>query len=108
MSAGAYIGLGKGRPSMWNLITPRAQGGSSTVDNLPWSCPSCNLHKFDRIDATDPESGLTIPLFHPHRDFGSGHFRWVGYRIMGLTPKDRAIVRLLNLKAPAEVAYPSS
>src|SRR5208337_4501598 len=38
-------------------ITPSVRGGASSMENLAWSCPGCNLHKSDRIDAHHPQSG---------------------------------------------------
>ena len=35
-------------------ITPSVHGGATTLENLAWSCPGCNLHKSDRSDATIP------------------------------------------------------
>ena len=81
-------------------ITPSAHGGPSTLDNLAWSCPGCNLHKSDRIAALDPQTGAMIPLFHPRRDRGSEHFRWEKYYLTGKTPTGRATVSLLDLNHP--------
>ena len=49
-------------------ITPRATGGTTTLDNLCLCCPTCNRHKAARRRALDPASGESVPLFHPLRD----------------------------------------
>ena len=35
-------------------IRPIVLGGETCLDNLAIACPSCNLHKADRISAVDP------------------------------------------------------
>ena len=41
--------------------------------------------------AIDPETGETVPLFHPVRQRWGEHFRWSedGCRILGQTPEGR-------------------
>jgi hypothetical protein len=79
---------------------PSSRGGASDLDNLAWGCPSCNLHKSDRIEVLDPESGQIVPLFHPRRHCWAEHFRWDGYHLIGLTPSGRATVLALDLNHP--------
>jgi hypothetical protein len=45
----------------------------------------------------DPESGSSVPLFHPVRQKWSEHFRIHGDQIEGLTPVGRATVAGLDL-----------
>src|SRR3954466_12194918 len=63
-------------------IAPSVRGGSSSLDNLAWSCPGCNLRKSDRIDAQDPHTGEMVPFYHPRRDLWIDHFRWDGYQLV--------------------------
>lgn len=81
-------------------IIPRSRGGTDDPDNLALACPSCNLHKSDRTEATDPESNETTPLFNPRRDRWKDHFRWDGYRIVGLTPLGRVSAAALDFNHP--------
>jgi hypothetical protein len=81
-------------------IFPSSKGGASTLENLAWCCPSCNLHKSDRIDSMDPQSSETVPLFHPRQSIWSAHFKWVGYQLVGQTPVGRATIAVLNLNSP--------
>jgi hypothetical protein len=76
-------------------IVPRAHGGTWGLDNLAWCCPSCNLHKSDRVEARDPEGGPMVPLFNPRTQKWSSHFRWDSYRVVGITPIGRATVATL-------------
>ena len=79
---------------------PSSRGGSDGLENLAWSCPSCNLHKSDRTEALDPVSGSTVPLFNPRTDRWADHFRWDGYTVVGITVLGRATVAALALNHP--------
>jgi hypothetical protein len=78
-------------------VIPSSRGGPSTLDNLAWSCPGCNLRKSDRIGVPDPGSGALVPLFHPRTDRWSEHFRWEGHLLIGKTPVGRATASALDL-----------
>jgi hypothetical protein len=67
-------------------------GGSSQLDNLALSCPSCNLQKSNRVEVPSPDGGEQMPLFHPRTDDWRDHFRYDGYYMTGLTPVGRATV----------------
>lgn len=84
-------------------ILPSSRGGASILDNLAWCCPACNLHKSDRLEALDSDSGELVPLFNPRRDPWSVHFRWEGYHLVGETPVGRATVLSLHLNHPRRV-----
>jgi hypothetical protein len=81
-------------------IVPSSRGGVSEPNNLAWACPSCNLHKSDRIDALDPESNALVLLFNPRVQRWDEHFRWETYQIEGRTTIGRAAIHLLNLNHP--------
>jgi len=84
-------------------VAPRSQGGPTDESNLALACPSCNLHKADRVQAVDPLSGEPAPLFHPRTDQWRTHFAWLGMRVEGLTPTGRATVEALHLNHPRRV-----
>src|SRR5712691_1174755 len=67
-------------------IVPQSRGGQTQLNNLAWACPSCNLHKANRLESIDPDTGHQVPLFHPRVDNWHTHFRWDGYRVVGATP----------------------
>jgi 5-methylcytosine-specific restriction endonuclease McrA len=46
-------------------VVPCSRGGADEPDNLAWACPGCNLHKSDRVEVVDPETGAIVPLFNP-------------------------------------------
>lgn len=81
-------------------IVPRSKGGRSEPTNLALACPSCNLHKADRITGSDPVSGAVVPLFHPGKQAWGEHFRFDGFRIAGLTPTGRATATTLDFNHP--------
>ena len=78
-------------------ILPRARGGRSELDNLALACPSCNLHKSDRVEVPAPDADELVPLFNPRVHNWDEHFRWDGYRIVGQTPIGRATLVALFL-----------
>ena len=78
-------------------IIPRSRGGPSQLDNLAWSCPSCNLHKSNRVEAPSPDGDEMVALFNPRTDNWQDHFRWDGYHVTGLTSIGRATVDALFL-----------
>ena len=87
-------------------IVPQARDGTHHEDNLFLACPMCNSHKADRIEAVDPESAATVPLFNPRTEQWDDHFEWTegGTVIRGKTPKGRATVAALNMNHPDIVA----
>jgi hypothetical protein len=87
-------------------IIPEAKGGTADEDNLFSACPMCNSHKTDRIEAVDPESNLSVPLFNPRADSWEEHFEWIekGTVIRGKTPRGRATIVALNMNHPDVVA----
>ncbi|MDZ4657567.1 MAG: HNH endonuclease signature motif containing protein [Bythopirellula sp.] len=84
-------------------INPRSRGGQTELDNLALACPGCNLHKSDRIEAADLETGIAVPLFHPRLHAWREHFAWDDYHIVGLTPIGRATVAALGFNEPRKI-----
>jgi hypothetical protein len=84
-------------------VQPTSRGGKTELENLAWCCPSCNLHKSDRTEAPDPDSGLMVPLFNPRRDSWASHFRWEQFQIIGTTPVGKATVAALEFNAPRKL-----
>ena len=80
-------------------IVPRSKGGTNELDNLAWACQGCNNRKYVSIDAIDPVTGETAPLFHPRRQSWTDHFAWNEdlIRVIGLTPTGRATVGKLKI-----------
>jgi HNH endonuclease len=85
-------------------IVPVAAGGPTVLENLALACVSCSLRKADHRSGRDPETGRSIPLFHPRRQRWDDHFRWQGVRVVGLTPTGRATIATLQLNRPPILA----
>jgi len=78
-------------------IVAKQHHGNDESSNLALACDRCNLYKGPNLTSIDPESGDTVPLFHPRCDAWSSHFLFRGAEIVGITPTGRATVRLLQM-----------
>lgn len=102
-----YCGLSQdGQEATFHIdhILPRTAGGPTFPDNLALACVSCSLRKEARRSAIDPNSHRSVALFHPRRQRWSDHFRWIGSRVLGLTPTGRATVAALRMNRPLILA----
>ena len=81
-----------------------AKGGVNAESNLWLACPLCNRAKGEKTHATDPDTGLTVPLFNPRTQIWHDHFRWTedGLLMIGLTAIGRATVIALHLSDDAD------
>ena len=78
-------------------VIPRSRGGRSTLANLAWACPRCNLQETNRTEFLDPATGTTTRLFDPRADVWEEHFRWNGFQLLGLSDIGRATIAALEL-----------
>jgi hypothetical protein len=78
---------------------PDHSGGSDDLDKLAYACGGCNGVKYDAVEALDPTTGQTAPLFHPRRDQWADHFTWNPdhTQLIGITPTGRATIARLKL-----------
>jgi hypothetical protein len=86
-------------------IRPRVAGGTHELSNLAFSCLGCNNFKYTSMEAIDPMTGETVPLYHPRRDGWRDHFTWNEEytEIVGLTATGRATVDRLQLNRPGVI-----
>ena len=77
-------------------VIPRCVGGKSELSNLALACPGCNLHKGNRVEVRDEETGKMTPLFNPRAHQWDEHFRFDGYIVVALSSIGRVTVRALN------------
>jgi hypothetical protein len=92
--------LGHGSTFHIDHVCPRSKGGATSLDNLALQCPSCSLHKADRIAAIDPETGQSVRLFHPLKQTWREHFRLErDGTCRGVTPVGRATAAALGMNA---------
>lgn len=59
----------------------------------------CGYYKGAQVEAVDPQTGAIVPLFNPHQQPWSVHFRWSedGSEVIGVTATGRATVVALDL-----------
>ena len=82
-------------------IIPRNKNGLTSSENLALAC-GCNSYKGDKTHARDPQTGRTVPLFHPRRQRWSRHFEWSeDFMVLrGRAATGRATVVALHLNRP--------
>ncbi|MFL5241456.1 MAG: HNH endonuclease [Gemmataceae bacterium] len=85
-------------------VIATCHGGPTRASNLALSCFYCNRYKGPNIAGLDPPSKKISPLFHPRRHKWNRHFRYDGPILMGLTPKGRATIAVLQINQPEAVA----
>jgi hypothetical protein len=87
-------------------LIPVARGGTSDESNLWLSCRRCNEFKAAQVEARDPDTAATVPLFNPRSQVWAEHFTWSpdGTEIVGRTPVGRATVIALQVNHPDIVA----
>ncbi len=84
-------------------IIAEKHGGQTIEENLALSCTLCNKHKGSDISSVDNETGAIVPLFNPRNDVWSAHFRIEKRVFIGLTPKARVTIRLLQINNSARI-----
>jgi hypothetical protein len=84
---------------------PRSAGGDTILENLCFSCPTCNRFKSDRTSASDPITQQEVPLFHPVQDRWADHFAWSedSATITALTTIGRATIAALRMNRSAMI-----
>ncbi len=78
-------------------VIPRALGGASDLSNLALACPSCNLHKADRISVSTGSSGEVVALFNPRLHVWAQHFEWDEYTLVGKSEIGRTTIQAFEL-----------
>jgi len=88
-----------GVPMVIDHVIPANVGGATTLGNLALACYRCNEFKGARLNAVDPLTNETVPLFNPCAQEWHRHFAWSaeGLRIIGQTAIGRATVETLRL-----------
>ena len=94
-----------GIPLTIEHIIPKARGGQDDDENLWLSCRLCNEKKRVLIEAIDPETSKSVPLFNPRLQTWSEHFVWRedGTYIIGKTAIGRATLEALSLNSDLRV-----
>lgn len=90
------------RPNQYEIdhIVAEQHGGETISENLCLSCFKCNRYKGSNLASVDPDTKEFEYLFNPRQDKWDEHFRLVGARIEGLTPRGHATAFLLRFNDP--------
>lgn len=96
-----YEGISFARHQIDHVIAEK-HGGLTVEENLALSCTLCNKYKGSDI-ASIGETGEVIPLFNPRRDVWSEHFRIDEGLFIGLTPKGKVTIRLLQINSLSRI-----
>jgi hypothetical protein len=80
-------------------VIARQHGGNDSPGNLALACYRCNKFKGPNLTAFDPKTGKLVRLFNPRRQRWSEHFAIRNKRVIGITPRGRATVELLQINA---------
>jgi hypothetical protein len=81
-------------------IIARQHGGSTSFENLAFSCLHCNRHKGPNIAGADPDTGAIVRLFNARTDEWRVHFEWSGVVLVGKTEIGRATVYVIAVNDP--------
>lgn len=89
----------KGQEATFHIdhVNPVIAGGKTIKENLALACVSCSLKKGAKIKGFDIETNQNVKIFNPRQDIWQQNFTWVGVNLVGLTPKGRATIELLDL-----------
>jgi hypothetical protein len=86
-------------------ILPISEGGETSLSNLALACGGCNGHKYNKVEAIDPESQMLVPLYHPREHIWQEHFIWSDdlLQIVGLSAIGRATIHVLKMNRPGVI-----
>lgn len=77
-------------------IISEKHGGSTTEDNLCYSCIFCNLQKGTDLGSINWFNGEIVRFFNPRRDFWGEHFRLNEAAIQPITDIGEVTVRIFD------------
>jgi hypothetical protein len=86
-------------------IIARKHRGPTRANNLCLACFACNNHKGPNIAGVDPRTRKIVPLFNPRRHKWHRHFRWDGPVLVGLTPRGRTTITVLEINLDYRIAF---
>ena len=81
-----------------------ASNGPTVIDNPALTCVSCSLRKHAKLAAVDPDTDSEVPIFNLRTERWADHFRWDGFRVIGLTPTLSATAASLGMNRPLILA----
>lgn len=87
----------KARRFILNTLSRGPKGGLHVSSNLALACPSCNLHKSDRVTIPSPKSSQDVPLFNPRTSLWKQTFDWDDFQIIAKSEIGNATIHALDL-----------
>ena len=84
-------------------IRARQHHGSHDASNICFCCRNCNLYKGPNQTAYDPGTDELVTLFNPRTEKWEEHFRLEDGLVIGISPKGRATVELLQMNMTQSV-----
>ena len=87
------------QPFSVDHIFPKSRGGQTVLENLALICQGCNNHKYDKVEAFDPELQRYASLYNPRQQVWGEHFAWSAdsQQVLGISPTGRVTVEALEL-----------
>ncbi|MFN0013919.1 MAG: HNH endonuclease [Saprospiraceae bacterium] len=77
-------------------IKSRKYGGTTTSENLAYSCPECNAHKGTDVGTFADGDQHIVRFFNPRKDTWQEHFEIDDAGIFGFTDIGQATVKILR------------
>jgi 5-methylcytosine-specific restriction endonuclease McrA len=99
-------------PILFGLTTPyhidhiisEKHGGSTTLENLALSCPTCNFYKGSDISSYLAAFDVGVNLYHPRKDEWSNHFTLTDNgNLVSKSNIATATIKLLHLNDPNQI-----
>jgi HNH endonuclease len=96
----------KHRSSRYQIdhIISEKHGGSTTAENLCYSCVYCNLQKGTDLGSINWRTGGLVAFYNPRRDFWGEHFRLNEAAIEPLTDVGEVTVRIFAFNNNERIA----
>lgn len=84
-------------PFQLDHIIAETHGGSSTLQNIAWSCLYCNRYKGPNLSGWDQELQAVVRLFNPRTNQWSEHFQWDGPILRSITSIGKVTLQVLRI-----------
>ena len=84
-------------PFQLDHIIAETHGGTTTIQNLAWSCLYCNRYKGPNLSGWDMDKQAIVRLFNPRTDQWPEHFQWNGPLLRSITSIGKVTVQVLRI-----------
>lgn len=80
-------------------VIAEKHGGARDGNNLAFTCWRCNRYKGSELGSFAPQTGTFSFLFSLRTQRWAKHFKFLGTSLIGLTPKGRTTIKLLQINS---------